>query len=378
MAMLKRFKRKLSAPAKAGSAPGLIGLDIGAESIHLCQIRALDNGLFSVVAKASIDFPGSRDELLQSPRAFKKLVLPVLRERGFRGKKVVAAMPWDDIKIIMLTYKSTVTDVDTEVVRMLSNRIEGSIDDFVVDYIPVRSNPANEEHMVVATISRKDKVNTLLNALIGSGLEVDSLDIAPTALRRVVAALYSGEAAENVLMVHCYRDESYLTVISGRRLLFNQLVNFGETRLIAAIAKALVISEEAARDLVTRHGFDRNPKAGAFNMNPDGDVAATLREIVKPLFLELVNEINRVLVFTAAETHGVPVSQVCLLGSVAQWSGSQELLLSLLNFTASDDHTEFTQVFEDEYDDTQMPWEGLFSDISIAMGLALRGMVEYE
>lgn len=378
MAILKRFKRKLSAPAKAGSTPGFIGLDIGSNHIHLCQIRALDSGLFSVVAKASVEFSGSREELLRSPRELKKLLRPVMKKRGFRGRKVVAAMPWDEVRIVMLTYKSNVTNVDAEVLRMLANRIEGSIEDYVVDYIPVRSNPAEEEHMVVATISRKDKVHALLYALMGCGLEVDSLDIAPTALRRVVAALYSGQDAENVLMVHCYRDESYLTVISGRRLLFNQLVNFGETRLIEAIAKSLDVSPQAAIALVMKHGIDRGSKARGFKLDPENDVSATLREIVKPLFLDLVNEIKRVLVFTAAETHGVPVSQVCLLGSVAQWPGSQELLLSLLDFNAPEDRTEFTQVFEDEYDDTQIPWAGLFSEISIAMGLALRGMVEYE
>jgi Tfp pilus assembly PilM family ATPase len=148
--------------------------------------------------------------------------------------------------------------------------------------------------------------------------------------------------------------------------------------LLKAIAGALDISERAALELVSRHGFERSTVSRAFKMDADGDVSSTLREIVKPLFLELISEIKRVLVFTAAETHGVPVSQVCLLGSVAQWRGSQELLLSLLDFEAPDDRAEFTQVFEDEYDDTQMPWAGLFSDISIAMGLALRGMVEYE
>ena len=31
-----------------------------------------------------------------------------------------------------------------------------------------------------------------------------------------------------------------------------------------------------------------------------------------------------------------------------------------------DGQTEFNQVFRDENDDTRVPWEGLFSDISIA------------
>ena len=37
-----------------------------------------------------------------------------------------------------------------------------------------------------------------------------------------------------------------------------------------------------------------------------------------------------------------------------------------------------SQIFQDENEDTRVPWEGLFSEISIAMGLALRGLVENE
>jgi Tfp pilus assembly PilM family ATPase len=92
----------------------------------------------------------------------------------------------------------------------------------------------------------------------------------------------------------------------------------------------------------------------------------------------LINEINRVLVFTASETHGVPVSRICLLGSIAQWPGAQQVLFSLLDFDVPNGQIEFAQIFQDENEDTRVPWEGLFSEISIAMGLALRGLVEHE
>ena len=54
------------------------------------------------------------------------------------------------------------------------------------------------------------------------------------------------------------------------------------------------------------------------------------------------------------------------------------MLFSLLDFDVPDGQIEFTQVFEDENDNTRVPWSGLFSDISIAMGLALRGLVDNE
>jgi Tfp pilus assembly PilM family ATPase len=190
----------------------------------------------------------------------------------------------------------------------------------------------------------------------------------------VVSALYTGHAADNVLLIHSYLEESYLTVISGRRLLFNQSVPFGEALLVDRIMTELDISAESARALVRDHGLEKQTLARAVGGDGDNDISSTLLEIVKPCFLDLVNEINRVLVFTAAETHGVPVSRVCLLGSLAHWPGAQAVLMSLLDLDQPDGQTEFHQVFQDENENTRIPWEGLFSDISIAMGLALRGM----
>ncbi|MDH3629520.1 MAG: pilus assembly protein PilM [Gammaproteobacteria bacterium] len=377
MTILQKLKRKAVSQAKP-VGPGLIGLDIGSNQIHLCQIRPLEHGLFSIIAKASIEYSGGRDALLAKPKKLKKLIAPELKKKKFKGKRVAALMPWEDVKIILLTYKANVSDVDSEVVKMLAKRIEGSIDDYVVDYVPVRSNPSDEEHMVVATLAKREAVDTLLHTLISCGLEVDSLDIAPTALRRIVSALYTGHAADNVLMINTYRNESYLTVISGRRLLFNQAVPFGETLLLETIARELDISIESARAQIIDHGLEKQAQSLAVGSDLETNVSATLLEIVKPCFLDLINEINRVLVFTASETHGVPVSRICLLGCIAQWPGAQQVLLSLLDFDAPDGQTEFTQVFQDENEDTRIPWEGLFSEISIAMGLALRGLVANE
>ncbi len=377
MSILQKLKNRMPSPAKA-SGPGLIGLDLGEQRIHLCQIRPLEHGLYSIVAKASVDYSGGRMALLEDPKRLKRLLGDALRSKGFKGRRVAALMPWEDVRIIPLTYKSNVSDVDSEVVRMLASRVDEPIDRYVVDYIPVRAKPGDEEHMVVATVAERARVDRLLNTLIACGLEIDSLDVAPTALRRVVSALYTGEAADNVLLINTYPHESYLTVISGRRLLFNQSVAFGESMLLERIARELDVTVDSARALVVDHGFEKQPLLRAIGADDAGDISATLLEIVKPHFLDLVNEINRVLVFTAAETHGVPVSRICLLGAISHWPGAQQTLLSLLDFDAPDGQTEFTQIFRDENEDTRIPWHGLFADISIAMGLALRGQVGHE
>ena len=287
MTILQKFRRQAVSPAKPAGA-GLIGLDIDIGQIHMCQIRPREHGMYTIIAKTSISYSGTRDELLASPKRLKSLIGDGLKEKKFKGRRVAALMPWDDVKIVLLTYKATVHDVDAEVVRMLDNRIEGSIGDYVVDYVPVRSNPSDEEHMVVATLSSRAKVNTLLQALIEAGLEVDSLDIAPTALRRIVSALYTGHAADNVLMINCYHDDSYLTVISGRRLLFNQSVDFCERMLLERIASELDITIESALNLVLNSGFQKHQTLALGCGDDEPNTSSTLLEIVKPCFLGLV------------------------------------------------------------------------------------------
>jgi Tfp pilus assembly PilM family ATPase len=145
MTILQKLRRKSASSAKL-AGPGLIGLDIGSDHLHMCQIRPLEYGRFSITAKASIEFDGGRDELLAAPKKLKRLIGGALKSKKFKGKKIVALMPWNDVKIILLTYKASVSNVDAEVVKMLSKRIDGPIDDYVVDYVPVRSKPGDEEH----------------------------------------------------------------------------------------------------------------------------------------------------------------------------------------------------------------------------------------
>jgi len=159
----------------------------------------------------------------------------------------------------------------------------------------------------------------------------------------------------------------------------NQAVPFGENMLLDKIARELDVSRESARDLVERHGLEKQISSPErIGTNPVEDISATLREILKPCFLEMVGEINRVLIFTASETHGVPVSRVCLLGSIANWAGARSLLFSLLEFDVADGQIEFAQIFQDENEHTLIPWSGLFSELSIATGLALRGLDAHE
>lgn len=373
---LKKTEETKAEAAAGSSKPGLIGLDIGYHTIHLCQLRSKSDGGYSILAKASIPFDQSREALLQNPSRLKRMINNALKSKPFRGRKVIALMPWSEVKIILLTYKSTAVDVDSEIIKMVAKRIDGDIDDYVIDYLPVRSNPTDEEHMAAVSIVSKDKVMSLLRILNQCGLEVDALDIAPAALRRLVGTLYdSGD--DNILLINTGADKSFLTIVSGRRLLYYQVIDFGQTRMLEMVAAELDISQDATLELINANGIGKTVQAFA-RLDNQGEISATLAEILKPCFLELIEEINRVLIFTASETHGAPLSRVCLLGSIAHWNGVEAMLMSMMNIDISADSTDFWRVFQDENDQTTISWSSLFPELAIATGLALRGIIDYE
>lgn len=364
--------------SRVSKAPvGMIGLDIAENCIHMCQLRPKGDNCFSITSKVSVAFSGDRDALLIDPRRLKKILTTALKQKHFKGRKVVALMPWSDVKVILLTYKSNVVDVDGEILRLVSKRIEGDIDDYVVDYLPVRCNNSDEENMAAVSLASKDKVMALLKVFDQCGLEVDSLDIAPAALRRMVSALYEGKNASNVLLINVGANQSFLTIISGRRLLYDQEVEFGESQLLQSVSKDLNIDRESARELILKNGIGAaSGSTGVQNSVDQAGFSATLLEILKPCFLDLIEEINRVLIFTASETHGVPVSRVCLLGKIAAWPGVDRMLLSLLDIEIAANQADFWKVFQDENDNTAVSWSSLFPEQAIATGLALRGLVE--
>jgi Tfp pilus assembly PilM family ATPase len=94
------------------------------------------------------------------------------------------------------------------------------------------------------------------------------------------------------------------------------------------------------------------------------------------MLLELAEEINRVLVYTASQTHGQSISQIYLMGSLARWKGMDQLLDSLVKLpvkTIPDPLEPFGRKDKSGADSKQPRPE-----IAVATGLALNGMLEND
>ena len=319
-------------PRASSKSIGPIGIDFGLEAMHLVQLAASAGKAPTVRARASLAYESPRRDVLANPHQFRSLMKRALDADNFYGRKAVIAIPSGMFRTVSINYQCA-GGKDKEaaaVLRVMKDRLDGDLADYVLDYLPVKSRSKKDERLALVAVSEREPIVKFLELARKARLDVEALEIGPVAISRLVGALSLASGSNNVLVINSGRRASYLTVISGTDLLFDQEVDFGEDKLIRHAAETLDMNELMARDLVLRSGVR---SAGLAHSSADeldeAGLGSAIAEILKPQFNKLVEEINRVCLYTASETRGGAVTQVYLLGSVARWPGSDELLTRL-------------------------------------------------
>ncbi len=343
------------------------------------QLEALAEGGIGVRCHETFAYPGTRAELMESPKAIRKLVRRAMRAGKFRGRNVVSAMPPEQVRVMSLSYPANSSGAEAgSILKLMADRVDGNLSDYVIDYVPIRMSSRDGERLALVAVSRLEDVNNYLESLRLAGLDVNFLEIGPLAIKRLISSGSTTELRDHVLVVNIGETTSHITTISGQRLLADQEVQFGEASILNAIAKTLDLTTNMAKELVLTNGLDstrRNAEIGDDNL--DSEVVRTLVEIAKPELLRLVREINRAFLFADSESHGDARKRIFVVGGAGRWPGMAALMSSLAKMPVESFGREHMP-FADEsasiatFDDQQA------AEMSIAVGLALRGMSTHE
>ncbi len=363
-------------PGTASDARGVvrsnIGLEVSLHNLNLVQLAQNPAGKIRVHGWASLPLVYDREELIYNPKAFKTVSKQIKQHAAFSGKKINAMLPASELKIMSVNYETKEgQDASLAIARIIADRVDGPLSDFVIDYLPVRQSEKFGKGLAVVAIAKQQKVIAYLDSLAAAGFEVAALDIGPAAIKRLVTALSGPRVGETVLVINFGSNLSYLSIISGRRLLFDEEIRFGEEQLVSEIASALDMDSNLAREQVRRCGLGSHNQP---DLNPTlSDVADTLLQILRPSFRTLADSLKRALVYSVAETRGEPISQIYLLGSVARWAGAADVLTALMNLPVSvlpDPIAAFGASFEEG----ELNIQHSHPDMALATGLALRDL----
>jgi len=283
-------------------------------------------------AAASLAYPVARETLLASPAGLRRVVRTALRQGSFSGRRVVTCLPAAQVKVMPIHYRvGTGKDEGETVYAHAVERLDGDAADWIIDYLPVRTSGAESgERSALATCAQRVDVLAYLDRLHGAGLQVAALEVGPVAIRRLVVSANDAEVDANVLCMNFGRRRTYLSAISGRRLLLDREVSLGESELIDKLAVDLEVPPAQARRLVYRHGMASGAGARREQAAGGDEVATTIADILRPRFLDLAAEVERLILYAAAELRGAGVDRVYLLGGIARWPGIERYLDGLL------------------------------------------------
>ena len=234
-------------------------------------------------------------------------------------------MPREYVKLVSVSYPAVAPDAEgATIASLMADRVDGNLSDYVIDYVPVRTSVRDGERLCMVAVTRKEDVVGYLDALSYAGLNIEALEVAPLSLRRLIEFTNSSDSIENTLAIDMGYESTHLTLLSGRRLLATQTVDFGAAQLIELVSATLSISSEVAANLLANEGLSGHPHSGR-----EGDVGSAMLEIVKPSFLTLVNAIDRAFLYASSESYGQANKRIRLFGSVGGWPGVAELVSNL-------------------------------------------------
>jgi type IV pilus assembly protein PilM len=353
-----------------------IGLDMGLDRLNLAQMELI-NGKAHIRAMTSIPYPCTREELQNNPKMLKDLLKQAYATQPFKGNRVVSCLPIDQIKIITITYKRAEGQSDAEaVVAELRERYKADLDNLVVDFMTLREDESNaSQRDALVALAPRDKVLAYLNLLTNAGLDVDSLDVGPAALGRLVChagAIHVPEypKSPNVLLINFGADASFLSIIWGRRLMLDRPVDFSENRIFERLKQVLDMPE----DLIIRLLYTTAPNDNVANVNLD-EINQMVTEVLRPEISQLLLEINKTLVYMASKVRGKSVDQIYLTGRVATYPGVLSFLREKLHVSVN--VLDPVEVFAAEKYRPNDHVLGTMPGIALVTGLALRGVPEH-
>lgn len=322
---LANIVRKKESSIKCGP----IGVDFGHNGLRMVQFRDNDGSLeLHACTHISVN-----DELRASRGQLYTLIKKQLKEHRFVGREIVTCIQPEDVKIMMLSFMHQNDKKDEEmIVQRIAERVDDNIESYVIDYMMVRPEASNaQERSVLVALADHDEVIDYLESLRKAGLAVKVLEIEPAAVRRLISLKHGADQDANLMTISMGHTQTYITVLSGRRLIYERDIDFGEVQLIAMLCKELEINEHEVRSMLERG----NLHDSAGEEHEHAPFTNAFYSVLKPLFMELVEDINRALIYAASETRGLPVKHVYLTDRVATWYGIESFINTLIEVPVS-------------------------------------------
>jgi type IV pilus assembly protein PilM len=295
---------------RPGTTRTPIGLDLGGRYLNAVQ---LDHGgaPWRLAAATSVrrpegDVPLTTEELAR--------FAAVLERQGFRGRRVVVAVPCRQLLSSVLELPpadsgAPLQEIARSELASAHACPEESIE--IATWSLPEAGPRAAGSRSMAVACRRDDADTLLDALEGAGFQVEALDVACWALWRAVRQRAAEQPVTATLSIDWHG--SHVVVMSPDTVLFERaLPDLGLCRLHSGFVDELGLDVEVTDYVLSEVGLG--------HALPDGveeDLVVTGRARLATFVERLVTEARLSLEYSGRESAGDALGELYIVGEGA-------------------------------------------------------------
>lgn len=320
---------------RAHQAP--IGVDVGGRHIKAAQLARASGG-WRIEAAASVprspcdpDAPGIHREDVRELR-------DALAARGFRGRRVVLAVPADKLitGIMELPPRGSGAPIEqlarSELARM--HRYDPRSFEMACWDLPSPAR-AGEATYVMAAACSHDDANALLDLFENEGLAVKGLEIHASAVARACRPVLD-DVSGIVAILDIGWDRANLALLYQDAVVYERkLGKVGIGPLVSAIAERCELDAAIAERFLIENGLDAGgadrPSSAVTNRNVTPEAARVARDAASDHFNGMIDEMRIPLSYLANQYPDAPMERLIMVGGGARIPGLSDRLAAELD-----------------------------------------------
>ncbi|MCS7033543.1 MAG: pilus assembly protein PilM [Phycisphaerae bacterium] len=352
-----------------------IGIDIGADSIKMLQLRVVGDSLEVACAARIATPPASSSDPQSRTVAAIEAVRRALEENEFRGRSAIVALPREmvhlkNLRLPPMPPAETAAALEFEARSLFPFEIEQSTLCHIIAGEVRQGADLKQELIVLA--ARKSEIEQYVEQLHDGGLVLESIDYEPCAAYRSIERFMRRK--EDELDVHVLVDvglrRTQVTIGRGREISMIKPIEIGGQHLRDAVARKLGITAEEAVGL-------RRRIAESALQQPDGDsdpVRHAVYDVTRAILEELAREVSLCLRYYSVTFRGARPAKVRVIGG----EGADPQILRILNAALSIP-VETGKALQNVECHRMRPAlrQGPMCEWAVAMGLSLKGTDRY-
>jgi Tfp pilus assembly PilM family ATPase len=304
--------------------------------------RARDRGTRHGAEAATVPHGGGERSLWTSPQDLRELVDQARRRAPLRGSAAVLALRGEGLRVRVLSYDVPPgRDEGHVILERVEQQLGANLAESIVDYVPIRSEerlsgqPGHETQNLssLVAVAERSAVIERLECLAEAGLEAQSLEIVPLAIRRLLQWTSGGDEDDSAIVIECGSRQSHLVAFSGRRLILYRSIEFGRDEIVEELGKSLDVDRDEASQMLAAYGFTAERSSG--ESDEAHYVASSITTIAEFAVSRLIDQIALAAEYSASRARGRRAASIRLLGDGSLWRGLDQVVTERTDLSTS-------------------------------------------